>query len=82
MTLCDTNILIEFYKNNSLIIQELQKIGQQNIAISIITQAELYYGALNKVELNKIKRHLVLVQPLPIDPGVSGKCPTPGVSSS
>lgn len=27
MILCDTNILIEFYRGNSDIVQELQKIG-------------------------------------------------------
>ena len=32
MILCDTNILIEFYKNNPSIIQELRKIGQNQIA--------------------------------------------------
>jgi len=37
MILCDTNILIEFYKNNPSIVQELRKIGQNLIAISAIT---------------------------------------------
>ncbi len=58
MILCDTNILIEFYKNNSQILQELHHIGQYNLAISAITQAELYFGALNKAELEKIRHHL------------------------
>ncbi len=31
MILCDTNILIEFYKNNTAIIQELRQIGSQNL---------------------------------------------------
>jgi predicted nucleic acid-binding protein len=73
MILCDTNILIEFYKNNSSIIQELRNIGQNQIAISAITQAELYYGALNKAELRKIKQHLALLQSLPVDSTVSDK---------
>ncbi|WP_442937514.1 PIN domain-containing protein [Nostoc sp.] len=48
MILCDTNILIEFYKNNTTIIQELRQIGINQLAISVITRAELYYGAINK----------------------------------
>jgi tRNA(fMet)-specific endonuclease VapC len=41
MILCDTNILIEFYKNNPQIVQELRQIGQEHLAISAVTQAEL-----------------------------------------
>jgi tRNA(fMet)-specific endonuclease VapC len=47
MILCDTNILIEFYKNNQHISQTLREIGPNNIAVSAVTVAELYYGALN-----------------------------------
>ena len=71
MILCDTNILIEFYKNNTAIIQELRQIGSQNLTISIITRAELYYGALNKNELNRIQEHLDLLQNIPIDRPIS-----------
>ena len=56
MILIDTNIIIEFYKNNALVIEELRTIGINNLAISVITQAELYYGAFNKSELLKIKK--------------------------
>jgi tRNA(fMet)-specific endonuclease VapC len=73
MILCDTNILIEFYKGNSTIIQELRQIGVARTAISVITQAELYYGALNKAELLKIQKHLTLLNNLPIDPPVSSQ---------
>jgi len=58
MILCDTNILIEFYKANSAVIQTLQSIGSANIAVSVITKAELFYGARDKQELFKIERHL------------------------
>jgi tRNA(fMet)-specific endonuclease VapC len=44
MILCDTNILIEFYKNNNAILQELRQIGSHNLTISAITRAELYWG--------------------------------------
>jgi len=71
MILCDTNILIEFLKNNPLVIAELQTIGQSNLAISVITQAELYFGAFNKAELATIKRNLSPLAQLPITNAVS-----------
>jgi predicted nucleic acid-binding protein len=71
MILCDTNILIEFYKNTPSIIQELQQAGSNQLAISVVTQAELYFGALNKTELQKIKKHLSLLHRFPIDASVS-----------
>jgi tRNA(fMet)-specific endonuclease VapC len=69
--LCDTNILIEFYKNNAAIVQELRAIGSEAVAVSVITQAELYFGALNKPELFRIRRHLALVRRYPLDTAVS-----------
>lgn len=71
MILCDTNILIEFYKNNPKVIQELRQIGQNQLAISLISQAELYFGALNKTELQRIKKHLSLLHQYPINIAIS-----------
>jgi tRNA(fMet)-specific endonuclease VapC len=71
MILCDTNILIELYKNNTQIVQELRQIGPSQLAVSPITQAELYFGALNKAELKKIKQHLSLLSQLPLDVSIS-----------
>ncbi len=56
LILCDTNILIEFYKNNASIVQELKNFGLGNICISVITAAELLYGAINKEELRQIQK--------------------------
>jgi len=71
MILCDANILIEFYKNNPQITAVLREIGLPDLAISAVTEAELYFGALNKVELQKIKRHLALLQQFPLDVALS-----------
>lgn len=71
MILCDTNILIEFYKNNPQIAAELRQIGFEDIAISVVTQAELYFGALNRKELDEIRRHLSLISQLPVSEGIS-----------
>ena len=54
MILCDTNILIEFYKNNAQITAVLRAIGPENLAISAVTAAELYYGALNRKDFRYI----------------------------
>jgi len=58
IVLCDTDVIIEFYRNNFDIISELKKLGQERIAVSTITAGELLYGALNKRELNQIKKDL------------------------
>ena len=56
--LCDTDVIIEFYKNNQKIVSELHLIGEKNIAISTITSAELIFGAINKKELKQIKKDI------------------------
>jgi len=63
IVLCDTNILIELFKNNLSVIEKLKEIGEKNVAISSVTVGELFYGALNKKELNTIKKmvdHLIV----------------------
>jgi hypothetical protein len=52
MILCDTNIIIEILKGNKGTINIIESIGLENIAISSVTVMELYFGALNKRELN------------------------------
>ena len=73
LVLCDTNIIIELYKGNPIIVESLQKISQENIAISIITSGELIYGALNKAELSRIKMDLSYLDTLNIDQNVCDK---------
>lgn len=71
MILCDTNIIIEALKNNPIVIAEMEKIGLERIAVSVVTVMELYYGALHKAELRKIKRHLSSIRILQIDEAIS-----------
>ena len=73
MILCNTNILVEFYKNVPEILQELHHIGQDELAISIITRAELYFGAINKAELQKIKRYPAVLNTVPLDITISNQ---------
>jgi len=67
MIVCDTNILVEFYKGNAEISAALMTIGVSNLAVSVITTGELYYGARDKHELRKIQKHLALLKQLPLD---------------
>lgn len=71
MILCDTNILIEFYKGNSDVIQTLHQIGIDQMAVSVITKAELFYGARDKTELTKIERQLSLCRCYGLDDAVA-----------
>jgi predicted nucleic acid-binding protein len=64
IVLCDTDVMIEFYRGNPDIVSELKGIGQKNIALSYITVGELIYGAFNKRELTKLQKsieHLILL---------------------
>jgi len=69
--LCDTNIFIEIYRRNIDVRSELEKIGQDNIMISDITRAELFYGAANKVELQRIRTDMNKFHVLHIQQGIS-----------
>ncbi len=73
MILCDTNILVEFYKKTPHILHELKHIGHPHLAISAITQGELYFGALNKAELQKIKQHLAFLHQFPLNKTITQK---------
>jgi len=69
--ICDTNILIEYFKGSEIISNKLQKIGVDSIAISTITISELYFGALNKKELSQIKSNLSCLTQLPLNVSIS-----------
>ena len=58
MILCDTDIFVEALKNTASVTSLLKGIGFQNISLSAITLMELYFGALNKRELAKIKNRM------------------------
>ena len=62
--LIDTNIIIELFKGNASVREQLERL--HNLKVSAITVMELYYGAFNKEEIVKIKRGLrpFVVEPL------------------
>jgi tRNA(fMet)-specific endonuclease VapC len=71
IVLCDTNILIEYFKASPTISNQLQNIGIGSIAVSTITVSELYFGALNKKELIQIKNNLSCLTQLPVNVPIS-----------
>ena len=58
MILCDTNIFIEVFRNNAKIEKILCDIGVDNIVVTDVIKAELFFGALNKRELQAIEKLL------------------------
>ena len=57
--LCDTNIFISAFEGDSKTTEILQnKIKKSNVLLSSITYMELCRGALNKKQLNKLRKNL------------------------
>jgi predicted nucleic acid-binding protein len=52
LILCDTNIFINLFKGRANVKAVLDKIGTENIAVSIITYAEIIYGT-KKADLSR-----------------------------
>lgn len=55
MILCDTNIIFEIFRGNSIVINELEKIGYENLAICDVTIGEIYFG-MRKGEEKQTKK--------------------------
>ena len=71
MVLVDTNIFIEFYKNNPAICGALDNIDPQEIVVNDVVCAELYFGARNKQELANIVADMEKLPVLAISPQIS-----------
>ena len=71
MVICDTNILIEVFKGNESLIDFLERIGNENLAVSDVTRGELYFGARNNRELKLIIKELKNFSILPINSEIS-----------
>ena len=69
--LCDTDVIIEYFNNNALLLQLLEKIGIEKLIITSITRAEVQQGALDKSHLTKINRVLNKFPTLDIDDSIS-----------
>ena len=70
MTVLDTNIIIEILNGNRDIVDKVKAIDTE-LAISSITTMELYCGAANKAELNKLERFLLAFHILHLSTDIS-----------
>lgn len=52
--ICDTNIFIELFKKNPVVIAELSKIGNPKILMPSISKMELITGMRNKEDLQQM----------------------------
>jgi predicted nucleic acid-binding protein len=71
MILLDTNIFVEISKGNVAMVSIVEHIEKQNIVVSDISRAELFYGARDKMELKQLQRLINYLNIFPITPEVS-----------
>jgi len=65
----DTNILIEILKGDQKTIQAVEHFDR--LYISAVTAMEIYFGALNKQELIKLKKFISLFNVIAINENIS-----------
>ncbi len=71
MVIFDTNILIELYRGNVAVKEEIQKISSDVFYISSITVAEFIAGARDKADLIKIEKQLSKYVSIPLNTGIN-----------
>lgn len=71
MVLCDTNIFIQAFNGEDNTIDQLEKIGSENVALLAITVMELYQGMSNKTELNQMKKKIQYYDVVEVDTDAS-----------
>lgn len=73
MVLCDTNIFISAFNGRTDTIDQLDKIGLAEIALSAVTVMELFQGMGNKSELVQMKKRIKFYDVVQIDNAISEK---------
>ncbi len=56
LVICDTNVVINWLKNEPITIEHLHNIGNENIAITSISFMEILQGARNKSEFEYLQK--------------------------
>jgi len=69
--LCDTDVIIEYFNNNVLLLQMIEDIGIEKLIITSVTRAEVQQGALDRSHLTKINRILNKFPTLDLDESMS-----------
>lgn len=73
MVLCDTNIFISAFNGRQDTIDQLDKIGLDEIVLSAVTVMELYQGMGNKEELARMKKKIKYYDVVQMDEAISIK---------
>ncbi|HRD82158.1 MAG TPA: type II toxin-antitoxin system VapC family toxin [Saprospiraceae bacterium] len=73
MVLCDTNIFISAFNGRQNTIDQLGKIGLNEILLSAVTVMELFQGMGNKKELAQMKKKIKFYDVIQIDEHISTK---------
>jgi len=71
MVIFDTNILIELYRGNLAVKEEVEKIKSGVFYISSITVAEFMIGARDKADFKRIEKQLNKYTPIPINTDIT-----------
>ena len=73
MVLCDTNIFISAFNGRQDTIAQLDKIGLDEIVLSVVTVMELFQGMGNKEELARMRKKIRYYDVVQIDEAISAK---------
>jgi tRNA(fMet)-specific endonuclease VapC len=71
MVIFDTNILIELYRGNIKVKEEIELLNTNVFYISTITVAEFMVGARDKADLKRIEKQLNKYTVIPINTDIS-----------
>lgn len=72
MILTDTSFIIEYLRNQPHAVEFIKNRGKRNLAVNTVIAMELYQGARNKVEFQKIQKELSGFFMLPINETIAG----------
>jgi tRNA(fMet)-specific endonuclease VapC len=71
MVIFATNILIELYRGNFVVKDEIDQINTDVFYVSSITVAEFMVGAKNKNDLERIEKQLIKYTTIPINTDIT-----------
>ena len=73
LILCDTDVIIEYYRKNISVIQLCNQLGFENLLVSNITITELQQWAITKDDLRQINKRIDKFPVVDIDLNISAK---------
>jgi tRNA(fMet)-specific endonuclease VapC len=71
MVIFDTNVLIELYRGNEAVKDEVIKLKSNVFYVSSITVAEFLVGAKDKADFKRIEKQLSKYTPIPINADIT-----------